>query len=105
MFCTNCGRQNPDDANYCNNCGKPVKHELAHTNQEQYWETCEILCKDILKPAGGVFGGSAIVRFAAYAIGHMVQPKIPPSIVLASRPQSTTRRLAISAYGTPIAWR
>lgn len=70
MFCTSCGMQNPDDANFCNNCGKPVKHDMAHPNQEQYWETCEILCIDILRPAGGVFGGAAIIRFAAYAIGR-----------------------------------
>ena len=24
MYCTNCGHQNPDDANFCANCGRPL---------------------------------------------------------------------------------
>lgn len=70
MFCTSCGKQNPDDANFCNNCGKPFRQDATHRNPDQYWETCEILCQDIHKPAGGVFGGPAIIRFAAHAIGR-----------------------------------
>jgi hypothetical protein len=69
MHCANCGRQNPDDANYCNNCGKPVRQDTAQRNLDQYQETCEILCQDILKPAGGVLGGPALIRFTAYAVG------------------------------------
>ena len=25
MYCTQCGHQNPDDANFCGNCGRPMR--------------------------------------------------------------------------------
>jgi len=25
MYCTHCGHQNPDDANFCGNCGRPLR--------------------------------------------------------------------------------
>ena len=40
MFCSNCGIQLPDDANFCLKCGKPQKAGIQV--DEPKWETCEI---------------------------------------------------------------
>jgi TM2 domain-containing membrane protein YozV len=29
MFCSNCGKQNPDNAKFCDNCGKPIVNAAA----------------------------------------------------------------------------
>jgi hypothetical protein len=31
MYCTHCGHRNPDDANFCGNCGRPLKAGDATT--------------------------------------------------------------------------
>jgi hypothetical protein len=46
MFCSNCGTQLPDEANFCWKCGKPQKQgtqveELKQAEETKY-ETCEI---------------------------------------------------------------
>ena len=33
--CSSCGRQNPDDASFCANCGSPLAHEAASTREER----------------------------------------------------------------------
>jgi len=40
MFCSGCGTQLPDDANFCVKCGKPQKPGVQ--TEEPKWETCEI---------------------------------------------------------------
>jgi ribosomal protein L7/L12 len=42
MFCSNCGTQIPDEANFCWKCGKPQNKDIE-TYQEAKWENCEIL--------------------------------------------------------------
>ncbi|MBI5410294.1 MAG: 50S ribosomal protein L7/L12 [Nitrospirae bacterium] len=48
MFCTHCRRENPHDANFCANCGKPVKFGIEETDRgsraesEAFYEYCEI---------------------------------------------------------------
>lgn len=53
MYCTECGKQLPNDANFCLNCGTPIKQSTKPSNQsEQQWEYCEIS----YKTAGGLLG-------------------------------------------------
>lgn len=40
LFCNNCGKELPNQANFCWNCGKPQKQGLQA--DEPKWETCEI---------------------------------------------------------------
>jgi len=40
MFCSYCGTQIPDDASFCNKCGKSQK--AGGSSDEIKWETCEI---------------------------------------------------------------
>lgn len=40
LFCSSCGKELPNQANFCWNCGKPQKPGLPI--DEPKWETCEI---------------------------------------------------------------
>lgn len=40
MFCGNCGKELPDDANFCLKCGKPQGATVQA--EESRWEICEI---------------------------------------------------------------
>jgi hypothetical protein len=40
MYCSNCGTEIPDEANFCWKCGKPQKQGIQV--DEQKWEICEI---------------------------------------------------------------
>jgi hypothetical protein len=40
MYCSNCGTQLPDTANYCLNCGRPQKAKARKS--EDQWEVCKI---------------------------------------------------------------
>jgi hypothetical protein len=40
MFCSNCGTQLPDEANFCWKCGRPQNQ--GSTVEEPRWEMCEI---------------------------------------------------------------
>src|SRR5436305_242598 len=46
MFCTNCGYQMPDDANFCQKCGRPQNQSAGtasvRTDAEPQWERMEI---------------------------------------------------------------
>jgi hypothetical protein len=57
-----CGKELPDDANFCLKCGKPLK-EVARsaTQSEPQWEYCEIDCKE---------GG--FMRFKSYFVVNAV---------------------------------
>jgi hypothetical protein len=63
MFCSYCGKQIPDNANFCPECGKPQKQDL----QQQY-ETCEIMWEKT-KGHFSLFGSGNYGRFYARAIG------------------------------------
>ena len=38
VYCTNCGYQNKDDAQYCTKCGAPLKETRAEGNWESRFE-------------------------------------------------------------------
>jgi len=41
MFCSSCGTQLSDDANFCHKCGTPVGHSSAEEKGTQ-WEYCQV---------------------------------------------------------------
>ena len=41
MFCSTCGTELPDEANFCWKCGQPVKESVSRAVPAQY-EFCEI---------------------------------------------------------------
>jgi hypothetical protein len=46
IYCMQCGKELPNDARFCLNCGKPVKDvPSSNIQQESRWEYCEIVCK------------------------------------------------------------
>ena len=63
MFCSKCGMQLPDEANFCWKCGQPQK-EGAEVEEPQL-ETCEIVYQVVDRP---IFGGGTFM-FWAEAIG------------------------------------
>ncbi len=65
MFCSNCGTQLPDEANFCWKCGKPQKTGVQV--DEPKWETCEIVYADI-RLAGPL---SRTIQFWAKAVGPL----------------------------------
>ena len=50
MYCSACGRELPDDANYCLKCGRPQRDGVRV--DEPIYETCEIDFWDQGKPGG-----------------------------------------------------
>src|SRR5256885_12810356 len=62
MYCGNCGKELPNDANFCLKCGKPQGATVQA--EVPFWEMCEIYFFD--KPKG--FFSSA-GQFWAEAIG------------------------------------
>lgn len=62
MFCGNCGKGLPEDANFCLKCGKPQRATLQA--EEPRWEFCELRAEG--KPKG--FSGS-ITWYWAEAVG------------------------------------
>lgn len=46
MFCSNCGTQIPDEANFCWKCGKPQKKDFEPSHQVQL-EYCEVMWYEI----------------------------------------------------------
>jgi hypothetical protein len=50
IYCSDCGRELPEDANFCLRCGKPLTEEaLARVRSEPQWETGRIRCKVLKK--------------------------------------------------------
>jgi uncharacterized membrane protein YvbJ len=42
MYCQNCGKELPNDANFCLQCGKSVRADVqAAQGGEPVWETCQ----------------------------------------------------------------
>lgn len=62
MFCTSCGTQLPDEANFCWKCGHPMQKNLQGKTDLQHekpkWEICEIDCKAV-KESGLLNAGQA----------------------------------------------
>ena len=58
MYCTNCGAQLPDNANFCRECRQPQQGSPAAQgtgNKVANWEQCDIRFK--LTSSGGLFSG------------------------------------------------
>lgn len=68
MYCANCGHENRENANYCDNCGKSIGQAGDQSNERDTWETCEIVCQDVVRPPGLLFR-PAVICFRADAIG------------------------------------
>ena len=66
MFCMNCGKELPDDANFCLKCGKPQNASALAEVEEPVWETCEIVWN--YKKKGGMLSNDKLM-FWAKAIG------------------------------------
>ena len=50
IYCTDCGMELPEEANFCLRCGKPLTEEaLARVRSEPQWETGRIRCKVMRK--------------------------------------------------------
>jgi hypothetical protein len=63
MYCPQCGKEMPDDANFCLNCGRSLKSAMPVPPQAApRWEYCEIV-----SIVGGLMGGKSY--FAAQAVG------------------------------------
>lgn len=62
MYCSNCGTQIPDDANFCFKCGKPQRTNIQ--SDEPKWETCEIFYQKSTEGLTGTRG-----NFYAESIG------------------------------------
>jgi hypothetical protein len=66
MFCSNCGTELPNEANFCWKCGRPQKPDVEA--EPVRYETCEIVWADVDKP--GFLGMKpADFYFWARAIG------------------------------------
>ena len=71
MFCKSCGKDLPDDANFCLRCGRPMRSE-AHASipaiqvVSPQWETCEIKDRLVQKPG---WNTNAICIYYAEASG------------------------------------
>jgi hypothetical protein len=55
MFCTSCGKDLPDDANFCLRCGQPLRTTASAPLPaihvvSPHWETCEIKDRLVQKP-------------------------------------------------------
>ena len=61
MYCSQCGKQIPEDARFCMHCGASMSAEDTQVSGGRFWETCEILQKS---------GKGDKVHFYADAIGR-----------------------------------
>lgn len=43
MFCSNCGTQLPDDANFCLKCGQPQKQSQRESTATKQFDVCTIM--------------------------------------------------------------
>lgn len=63
MFCVSCGKELPDDANFCLKCGKPLRGGTqAGQEKAEQWEVCQIETKLVKKP--GFFAAGKSVYYA-----------------------------------------
>jgi len=71
MFCSKCGTEIPDEANFCWKCGKPQKEGVV-TDPPKY-EICEIVWshrKDGFHPFSICFWAKAIGKTGVYSAGQ-----------------------------------
>ena len=67
IYCSQCGKDHPDDANYCMKCGAPLREDFqAPLQPEPQWEYYEIVFAELR--AGGITRQEKI-QFWAKAIG------------------------------------
>src|SRR5258706_2323029 len=67
MVCMSCGREHPDDANFCLKCGKSVRTTVQNASSEPpKWEICEIVWTEVKNKDFPTIGG---YKFWAKATG------------------------------------
>src|SRR5258706_874776 len=67
IFCSQLGKELPDDAEFCVKCGKPVGSAAKQAVEPQpKWEYCEVCCK---REDGGFLGFVFKAYFWAKAVG------------------------------------
>ncbi len=66
VYCPNCGKQNPDDAKYCNNCGVSLVTGRRDANKE--WEDrCGNECSGRGR-SGAIFWGIIVVLIGLWIL-------------------------------------
>ena len=67
IYCTECGKELPDDANFCLRCGKPQSAGVAPWESDTFpWETARIRSKVLKKER---FSRNCTCAFVLEAIG------------------------------------
>jgi len=112
MFCSNCGTQLPDDANFCLKCGKPQRAGVQIA--EPQWETCEIhwgeeWCSNWWGGAKGCFWAEAVGPSGVYNAGrtetfHVPHGAYSPSGPLGKDSQTASMHRAMIAQLTKDGW-
>jgi hypothetical protein len=75
VYCPKCGRQNVDDAAYCNNCGASLKTGKRDTDKE--WEDrCDNSCSGRGR-SGLIFWGVIVVLIGLWVIIEFGLKNIP----------------------------
>lgn len=71
MFCTHCGQQLPQDANFCFKCGKPQKAGVESFSAAPVkWEYCEVKMKEEVLKDRGWFTQTRVVTRQMIAHAH-----------------------------------
>jgi uncharacterized membrane protein YvbJ len=65
-YCTRCGKQNPDDSTYCNNCGANLTSGKRSSEKERE-DRCNEECSGRSK-AGTLFWGIIIILVGIWVI-------------------------------------
>jgi hypothetical protein len=83
MYCSKCGIELPEDANYCYRCGTPL-HEHAGETKKTFWEYCQIELEVRKKRFGAYlpygFFASAVGPNGSYPAGRSPEFKIKNQI-------------------------
>jgi len=91
MYCVQCGKDLPDDANFCLQCGTPQRSDKLSAARVPRWETGVIFCEAIDEV--GFFNPKIVLRLGLEATG-------PQGIyVAAEREFETELREYICAQG------
>jgi uncharacterized membrane protein YvbJ len=74
MYCQNCGKQLPNDAKFCLNCGKPQNHENRVAPSKNNYEYCTLNRKsNILEQWWEALKGKQIIGSSSRKSGNLIQ--------------------------------
>lgn len=73
VYCSECGFQNPEAANYCSRCGALLEKPASHTESTQTYSADEVreLARD---PVEGLEGPALVVRSGGGRAGETFRP-------------------------------